>query len=113
MPSMLQTDHQRWSFSEEEELIARIFPDLQLAHLQNELAIALEIRAKEAVNPVNIQEYLMTVEYQRGVIETLQNLILMHENAKNRLLEKAQNEANIANFESKYKPFNPDLDQTN
>lgn len=100
MVQMLETRLTRWNFDDNEEIIARIFPDLQYKHIQNELAIAVEQRARLPVNPSNVNEYLMETEYLRGRVEILEYLLATHQDATDRLYEKAKSEAAIGSDSS-------------
>lgn len=77
-------------FSDEEANQAYIFSDLQILHIQNEIAVALTYKMGIAMDPESAnpeKKYLIDHEYFRGKISALEELLITHLRAQNELVE--------------------------
>lgn len=80
-------------FTDEEQLQATVFTELQERHIRNELAIAAEEKMGIALNSevTNGREiFIMTHEYYRGKMEALAWLLSVHENNKDESMDAAR-----------------------
>lgn len=68
-----------YSFTDAEEIQAVVFTDLQLKHLQSELAIVATEKINLAFTPENPISFQMEHEYLRGKLEILGYIISVHE----------------------------------
>lgn len=78
MPILVEMPYIKYSFTEEEAIIAASFTELQLQFLQTELAIAVQERNALSYDPSlpeSKDRYIFEMEYLRGQISVFQLLI--------------------------------------
>lgn len=71
-----------YSFTSAEEIQAVVFTDLQLKHLQSEMAIVATEKINLAFTPENPLKFQMEHEYLRGKLEILAYIISLHESTQ-------------------------------
>lgn len=92
--------YKMYEFTEEEEITAFVFNDLQLKHLQTELAQAATKKALLAFDPDKPTEFAGENEFLRGQMATLSYIIEMHNNTLEKVATKAAQQAAANRAES-------------
>lgn len=90
MATEIKTVYTAYSFTEEEYTVAVTFTELQLKHLQTELANYAQVKALDGIGENTVEVYLRAQEFQRGCMSAIMALIATHENALTELKELAE-----------------------
>jgi hypothetical protein len=76
-----QTLYTAYEFTEDEEIVAPVFTDLQLARILTERANVASEKASLVPDPDNPQQFHMAHEYLRGQLEVYNYLVNTHTEA--------------------------------
>lgn len=85
MAQLRPTLYTAWEFTEEEEKVAIVFPDLNYKYIQTELAKLASEKAALAYNPSAPNAFIMESEYLRGAMDHLGYLLAMSDERKSAL----------------------------
>lgn len=75
MAQLTEQIYTAWTFSDDEEPVAKVFTDLQYKHIQTELAMTANAKALLAYDPNLPQAFIMESEYMRGMIDAYRYLL--------------------------------------
>lgn len=97
MVQRVDTKYTRWEFTDAERQAAVVLTDLQYMHVQSELGTWAEQQTNLTYNPdsLNAQmEFIIQREYHRGCMTSLQLLLRMSDEEKDRLQERLKQQVN-------------------
>lgn len=85
MPARVPGVFEKYTFpDDQEEFSAKTFNDLQLMHLQTELAVTMQQKLELSFEELGSDKFTMAQEYYRGKMDALNGLIALHDQQMDR-----------------------------